>query len=131
MSRVRKQILVVGLIALLIVGGVVGWSRFGDYTEEQHFFAEVAQLGGRAVVTSSESTSSGAGRIPIIGELLTHQRHIQVFIDDPESMDDILSRCSEFGPVSRVWLAARFFQRSAEQQVQNRLNNADVTFYTP
>lgn len=124
------RVLIAIALGLVILGAIVGYKLFANHAAEQRFVAEMAQLGAR-VESLGYGRSSGIGRIPILGEMLTTRSQIELFIDNPQTVDAVLDRAAEFPELKRIWVDLNVFERSIVGKIEQKLPGMDVIFYTP
>jgi len=125
------RILVVMTCALVVVCAVFAYRSYSLHVVEQRWINDIEQLGSRAVTTGYEDTSSGIGRLPILGELLTHRRQVQLFLDNPATIDAVLVKAAELPTLGRIWINLTVFDESMGDRIRNELPKMDVGFYTP
>lgn len=104
---------------------------YSRYSAEQRWRSDIERLGARTVTAGYENTSSGIGRVPILGELVTHRRQIELFLDNPASVDAVLDKAMEFPQLGRIWVDMTVFERTMADRIHQKLPGMNVQFYTP
>ena len=92
---------------------------------------DVNRLGARAISAGYEDTSSGVGRVPILGEILTHRQQVELFLDNPVTADAVLDKAAELPQLGRIWVDLTVFDRSMADRIHQELPWVQVQFYTP
>jgi hypothetical protein len=109
-----------------LVLGVSAWLRHAD---ELRWQREFQQLGAYAVTTGYENTSSGIGRVPVIGEIVTHRTQVELFLYDPASVDAVLDKAAECPNLGRIWVDLTELDRPIGDRIRQRLPGVDVQFH--
>ena len=126
------HILAVIAFGLFVGCALLAYQRvFLPSAAEQRWMNDIEQLGARAHSAGYEDTSSGIGRVPILGELVTHRRQVELFLDNPATVDAVLDRATELPRLGRIWVDLTVFDRSMGDRIEQKLPGMDVIFYTP
>ncbi len=125
------RILVAMAFGLFVACAVFVYRTYSQYAVEQRWMNDIEQLGARAHSAGYEDTSSGIGRVPILGEIVTHRSQVELFLDNPATVDAVLSRATELPRLGRIWVDLTVFDRSMGDRIEQKLPGMDVIFYTP
>lgn len=129
---VRGRILIaLAFVLSLATFGVFANRARTQYALEERWKSELAAVGARAVTAGYKNTPSGIGRVPILGDVLRHRSQLELFLDNPATMDAVLDKAAELPQLRRIWVDLTVFDRSMKTRIQERLPDMDVVFYTP
>lgn len=121
-------------LGLILLWALVAYRAYTRYAVEQRWMSEMERLGARTFSSGTENTSTGIGRVPVLGELVTHRRRIELFLDNPATVDAVLDKAAELPELpqlGRVWVDQTVFERSMADRIKQKLPGIDVIFYTP
>lgn len=133
LSRRFKPVeLIVGaLVIAAVTAAPMCWRAWQRRVEHRRWTTSIERLGALVVTAGYEDTSRGIGRVPILGEVVTHRSQVELFVDDPETFDAVLQRAAENPELKRVWLDLTKFDRSMQNRIRQEVPGVDIVCYTP
>jgi hypothetical protein len=130
--RIKPLQLIVRILAVVaLIAGVSLWQTWRQADAHRRWTREMERLGARVVVAGYEDSTRGFGRVPVVGEILTHRNQVELFVDDLETIDAVLARAAENPDLKRIWLDLTVFDRSVQSRIEQELPGMDVVPYTP
>lgn len=118
-------------LGLILLCAIVAYRAYTRYAFEQNWMSDMERLGARTFSSATENTSTGIGRVPVLGEIVTHRRRVDLFIDNPATVDAVLDKATELPQLGRVWVNLNVFERSVADRIQQKLPRVNVVFYKP
>lgn len=126
-----KQVAVAAVAVAAVVCAVWGVGAYRRACDHRRWVEEMERLGVRVVIAGYEDTSRGVGRVPVLGELLSRRRQVEVFFDDPETIDAVLAKTAANPEVQRIWIDLTVFDESLRDRIERELPGMDVVSYSP
>lgn len=124
--------LIVGLLLIAALAAAPAlWHAWQRGAAHRRWAASMERLGALVVIAGYEDTSRGIGRVPILGEVVTHRSQVELFIDDPETFDVVLQRAAENPDLKRIWLDLTKLDRSLQNRIRQEVPGVDIVCYTP
>lgn len=130
MSRLRRiAFAAIGVSAL--VATLLGVSSYQRYSARQRWSSEFERLDARVTIAGYENTGRWPIRVPILSEVLTHHSQAELFLYNPETVDEVLDKAQTYPELKRIWVNLNVFDRSMGGRIEERMPGMDVVFYTP
>lgn len=129
---VRGRMLIALALALLIVTfGVLAHRARTQYAIEERWKSELEALGARAITAGYSSAPFWIGRVPILGEFVSYRRQLELFLDNPATVDAVLDKAAELPQLRRIWVDLTVFDRSMAKRIEEKFPGMDMIFFTP
>ena len=133
---VRTRLLVKCAIALLFFGlSLLGLRVYLQYAAVQQFRSHMERLDARVHVVGYRDIPTGIGRLPILGELLTTRRQVELTVENVETLDDVLEAAAQYPALDRININTAVFGLHGSEGIVDRIRarqpDMDIVLYMP